>query len=582
MKLEKERRCGCCDCDSDPPFEDAQDLLDHIDSIPHGDVPWESFTVRYDGEMPPSAPSWMTKGYEVWYRDPLTILEGQIANADFVGHIDYAPKELRGRGNRRQYVDLMSGEWAWKQANTLAQDPDLHGAMFAPIVLGSDKTTVSVGTGQNEYYPLYISLGNVRNHVRRAHRNALQLLAFLAIPKTGRDEQDSVEFRRFRRQLFHTSLARILMSVKAWMKKARVTQCGDGHFRRVVYGLGPYIADYPEQCLLACVVSGWCPRCISPSADLDGDQSDVFRSHEHTEAIRQAFEGNLKKMWEGYGMIDDVVPFTAYFPRANIHELLSPDLLHQVIKGTFKDHLVSWVVEYLEAQPNGKSLVAEMDRRIAASPLFSGLRRFPEGRGFKQWTGNDSKALMKVFIPAIVGLVPDEMVKAVSCFTEFCYLVRRSRIDELVLDRIDQCIAEFHEHRKIFIDLGIRDDFCLPRQHSLIHYRLLIQQFGAPNGICSSITESKHIKAVKQPWRRSNRNQPLGQMLLTNQRLDKMAAFRVSLNQNGAVPPAPQPADQETEQADNMEDDDDGGMDDQRLTCEGEVRLPRRAGTQDF
>ena len=34
--------------------------------------------------------------------------------------------------------------------------------------------------------------------------------------------------------------------------------------------------------------------------------------------------------------------------------------------------------------------------RIAAAPLFPGLRRFPEGRGFKQWTGDDSKALMKV------------------------------------------------------------------------------------------------------------------------------------------------------------------------------------------
>jgi len=34
--------------------------------------------------------------------------------------------------------------------------------------------------------------------------------------------------------------------------------------------------------------------------------------------------------------------------------------------------------------------------RIANAPPFSGLRRFPKGRGFKQWTGNDSKALMKV------------------------------------------------------------------------------------------------------------------------------------------------------------------------------------------
>jgi len=40
-------------------------------------------------------------------------------------------------------------------------------------------------------------------------------------------------------------------------------------------------------------------------------------------------------------------PFTNYFPRADIHELIAPDLLHQVIKGTFKDHLVTWIEEYL-------------------------------------------------------------------------------------------------------------------------------------------------------------------------------------------------------------------------------------------
>lgn len=36
--------------------------------------------------------------------------------------------------------------------------------------------------------------------------------------------------------------------------------------------------------------------------------------------------------------------------------------------------------------------------RIAVVPPFSKLRHFHEGRGFKQWTGDDSKALMKVNI----------------------------------------------------------------------------------------------------------------------------------------------------------------------------------------
>ena len=53
--------------------------------------------------------------------------------------------------------------------------------MFVPIVLGSDKTTVSVATGQNEYYPLYASIGNVQNHVRCVHRNAVSVVGFLAI-----------------------------------------------------------------------------------------------------------------------------------------------------------------------------------------------------------------------------------------------------------------------------------------------------------------------------------------------------------------------------------------------------------------
>jgi hypothetical protein len=55
--------------------------------------------------------------------------------------------------------------------------------MSCGIIYGSDKTTVSVATGQNEYYPLYESLAGFTNEVRRARGGSVALVGFLAIPK---------------------------------------------------------------------------------------------------------------------------------------------------------------------------------------------------------------------------------------------------------------------------------------------------------------------------------------------------------------------------------------------------------------
>jgi Plavaka transposase len=109
-------------------------------------------------------------------------------------------------------------------------------------------------------------------------------------------------------------------------------------------------------------------------------------------------------------------PFTDDFPRADIHELIAPDILHQLIKGAFKDHIVTWVQTYITStnvEKDANRILDDIDRRyvvlqfyprefhdfgsrIAIVAPFSELRRFPQGRNFKQWTGDDSKALMKV------------------------------------------------------------------------------------------------------------------------------------------------------------------------------------------
>jgi len=107
------------------------------------------------------------------------------------------------------------------------------------------------------------------------------------------------------------------------MTAPRVTLCGDGNYRLVIYGLGPYIADYPGQALLACIVQNWCPksgyncvqvigdsllissRCTSYPDNLDS--GDGLRSRIHTDVLLESGAISLKELWDDYGIVGDLI-----------------------------------------------------------------------------------------------------------------------------------------------------------------------------------------------------------------------------------------------------------------------------------
>ncbi|KIM54141.1 hypothetical protein SCLCIDRAFT_137404 [Scleroderma citrinum Foug A] len=153
----------------------------------------------------------------------------------------------------------------------------------------------------------------------------------------------------------------MLDSLKPHITKPVVTLCPDGHFHHIIYGLGPYITDYPKQVLLTCVVQVWCPWCTTHNNNLDGGGG--CWSHKLSEVLHDVLDPQI--LSNDYG-IHNIVPFTSDFPHADIHELIALDLLHQLIKGTFKDHLVIWINKYLELE-HGKQhageIIADIDCR---------------------------------------------------------------------------------------------------------------------------------------------------------------------------------------------------------------------------
>ncbi|KAJ6527419.1 hypothetical protein B0H19DRAFT_1083965 [Mycena capillaripes] len=161
------------------------------------------------------------------------------------------------------------------------------------------------------------------------------------------------------------------------------------------------------------------------------------------------------------------------------------------------------------------------------------------------------------------GLVLNEIVQAIAAFPDFCYLVRRDDFDEDTLDAVDAAVRNFHHHREILRILNAQghsgqfDGFYPPSAAFNC----------ASGGACSSITESRHITAVKKPWRRSSRYEALSQMLRTNQRFDKPVAARADFVERGMLPPTHGPPVVDP-------DDDDGGPVD-TVRVEGNVVLAR-------
>ena len=121
-------------------------------------------------------------------------------------------------------------------------------------------------------------------------------------------------------------------------------------------------------------------------------------------------------------------------------------------------------------------------------------------------------------------------------FIEFINLARRNTHDTQTLKDMQASINRFHLYQDSFVEAGVCELHSTPpRQHSIMHYIRSIRLFGALNGLCTSITESKHIKAIKELWRRSNHFNALRQMLVINQHLDKLAAAHVHFARRGML-----------------------------------------------
>ena len=191
-------------------------------------------------------------------------------------------------------------------------------------------------------------------------------------------------------QLFHQCMESLLEPLRLVGDEGKEMMCADGWVCKVYTILAAYVADFSEQCLVACCLESQCSCCLVLHNEHGSPAWWDLRDQNTTaELLRQQAEG-LKLMAFISQGLHPVNPFWANLPYSNIFQCFIPDIHHQLHKGIFKDHMVNWSMEVV----NGGS--DEVDRCFKSMSKHPTLHYIKKGISLvMQWTGNKYKNMEK-------------------------------------------------------------------------------------------------------------------------------------------------------------------------------------------
>ncbi|KDQ53097.1 hypothetical protein JAAARDRAFT_137388, partial [Jaapia argillacea MUCL 33604] len=374
-----------------------------------------------------------------------------------------------------------------------------EGATLFSVILLSDKTHLSTFSGDKQAWPVYITIRNVDKSVCQSpKRRAIALLGYLPIAKLQCFAKSECSLQGYR--VFHYPMKQLLQLLVVASQDRVEMGCCD------VYPiLAAYITDYPEQCLVSCCKENRCPTCIV-APDQCGELLDSLYC-DPVESLKAIHESTTNSRFADEGLREILEPFWVHLPYANVFACITPDLLHQLHKGVFKDHLFKWV---------STSCEDEMDAQFMQVPPYQGLQIFKKGiSSVTQWTGNEYRQMEKVFVRIISSLHSNEphIIAASHAILDFICLAHYPSHSTSSLQAMKAALEAFHANKQVFVDLGLRSHFNIPKLHWLQHYVASIINFGSCDSLSTEIYKQLHIDFAKQGYRASNRKAYIQQMI---------------------------------------------------------------------
>jgi hypothetical protein len=121
------------------------------------------------------------------------------------------------------------------------------------------------------------------------------------------------------------------------------------------------------------------------------------------------------------------------------------------------------------------------------------------------------------------GSVPNSrLIRAVRALLDFLYLAQYPIYMDETLELLDDVLDCFHKNKDIFIDLGIRTSFHIPKLHWASHYIQAIKYYGTTNNYNTQYTERLHIDLAKDAYAVTNQKDEFMQMTVWVEQKEKI------------------------------------------------------------
>lgn len=378
--------------------------------------------------------------------------------------------------------------------------------------------------GTKDVYPAYLTIGNIPKDIRcKPSRRAYMLVAYLPNTKL-KHISNLASRRRSLSNLFHSSMRRLLLPLETVGVKGMTFTGGDGVQRRGHPIFALFIGDYPEQVLVTGVKTGECPKCqVSRDNVGTGTTPLIIRDLKKVKTVLAT--ADMLPLQYAAACRDACIkpiyhPFWENLPYSNVYESIVPDVLHQLHQGVIK-HLVKWLAAAYGC--------AEVDARCQRMPPNHQIRIFKNGiTSLTHLTGKEHDEMCRLLLGIIVGARivsghdSTRLLKAVRGLLDFVTISRFPIHTDASLQSLNIALQLFHENKAVFVDIGIRKNFKIPKLHFCRHYADAICLYGSTDNYDTQHTERLHIDYAKDAYRASNHRDELFQMTTWMERNEKI------------------------------------------------------------